>query len=152
MLRFRHCSVPKASEVHFLGPDIGIEALAPILVEHECVGVIDNGAETVVDKVPSDEKAQSKPDQRNDGDPFLPWVLGCLPGMVDLALLHSPRAEVFLVLLLLMDMNGGRILRGAQRGCVERVSWGGIDAVTASVASGLERATSVWGLLWCLIW
>lgn len=71
--------------------------------------------------------------------------------MVDLTLLHPSRTEIFLILLLVMDVNGGRVLGGAQGCCVERVSWGGIDVVTASVTCSLDRATSVWGLLWCMI-
>ena len=98
--------IPKTSEIHFLGPDIGIEAFAPILVKHKCVGVIDNSAETVVDKIPSDGKAQSKSDQRDNGDPFLSRVFGLLPGMINFFLLHPSRAEVLLVLLLVMEMNG----------------------------------------------
>ena len=50
-------NIPKAPEVHFLGPDIGIETLAPILVKYKCVGVIDNSAETIVDEITSDGKA-----------------------------------------------------------------------------------------------
>ncbi len=109
-------SLPKTSEVHLLSPDIGIEALAPIFIEHEGVGMIDNGAESVVDKVPSNEKAQSKSNQGYDGDPFLPWVLGCLPWMVDFTFLHPSRTEVFLVLLLVMDVDSRGILGSAQ-GC-----------------------------------
>ena len=106
VLRHGDRNAPKASEIHFLGPDIGIEAPAPILIKYKFVGMIDNRAEATVDEIPSDAKAQSKSDQRNDGDPFLSWVLDCLPRMVDLPLLHAARTEVFLVLLLVVDVNG----------------------------------------------
>ena len=65
-----------------------------------------DSSEAIIDEVPSDAKAQSKSDQRNDGDPFLPWIVGRLPWMVDLTLLHPSRTKVFLVLLLVMDVNG----------------------------------------------
>ena len=98
--------IPKASEIHFLSPDIGIKAFAPILVEHKFVGVIDDSAETVVDKVPSNGKTQSKSDQRDNSDPFPSRVLTFLPRMINFFLLHPSRAEVSLVLLLMMEMNG----------------------------------------------
>lgn len=56
----RECNIPKASEVHFLGPNIFIETLAPIFIKHKCVGVTDNSAEAIVDEVPGEGKAQSK--------------------------------------------------------------------------------------------
>ena len=102
----RNCDLPKTPEVHFFGPDIGIEALAPIFIQHQCVGVTDNGAQAIIDEIASDYKAQGKSDQGNDGDPFLPWVFLCLPRMVDIALPHPPRAEVLLILLLMVDVNG----------------------------------------------
>ena len=148
----RECYVPKPSKVDFLGPYIGVEAFAPILIEDQCVGVIDNRTEAVVDEVPCDGNAQGEPDQRDDGDPFLPRVLGGLPRMINVTLLHPPRAEVLLVLFLVVDVDGRRVLGRAQGGCVERVSRGGIDVVTARVARSLNGATSVWGLLRCVIW
>ena len=105
-LWLKHCDLPETPEVDFLGPDSGIEALAPIFIQHQCISVIDNGAQAVVDEIASDYKAQRKSDQGDDGDPFLPWVFLCLPRMVDIALLHPPRAEVLLILLLMMDVNG----------------------------------------------
>lgn len=143
--------LPKASEVHFLGPDVGIEALAPIFIQDEFVSVIDDCGEAVVDEVACNGKAQSKSDQGYDGDPFLPGVLGCLPRMVHFTLLHPSRAEVFLVLLLLMEVNGRGVLGGAQWCCGEGISWSGTDIVTASMASRVEGATSVGGLLRCLV-
>lgn len=106
VLRSRDCNIPKASEIHFLGPNICIEAIAPILIKHKCIGMTDESSKAVIDKVPSDGKAQSKSDQGNDGDPFLPWIVGCLPWMVNLTLLHPSRTKVSLVLLLVMDVNG----------------------------------------------
>ena len=53
--------------------------------------------------------------------------------MVDLALLHPSRAEVFLVLLLMMKVNGGRVDGSAQRRRVEGIPWSLVDVVTASV-------------------
>lgn len=106
------CNIPKASEVHFLSPNSSIETIAPILIEYKCVGVIDNSAEAVVDQVPSNGKAQCKSDQRDNGNPFLSWIFACLPRMVDLTLLDPSRAEVFLVLLLVVDVNGRGILGG----------------------------------------
>lgn len=84
----RHYNIPKATEVHFFGPDISIETLAPILIEHKFIRVADDSAEAAVDEVASDAKAQSKPYQWNDQDPFLSWVFGCLPCMVNFTLLH----------------------------------------------------------------
>ncbi len=148
----RQCSIPETSEIHFLGPDLGVEALTPILVKDQCVGMIDNGAQAIIDEVASDSKAQEKSNQGNYGDPFLPWVFDCLPRVVDLALLHTSRTEIFLVLLLMVDVNGRRIFRGAQRGCVERVPGSGADIVTTGMACRLDGTTSVGGLLWSLIW
>lgn len=107
MLWFRLCDIPKPSEIDLLGPDIRVETLTPVLIKDQSVGVIDNGAQTIVDEIPSDSKAQSKSDQGDNGHPFLPWVFLILPRMVYLTLLDPSRAEVFLVLLLLMEMNGG---------------------------------------------
>ena len=152
VMLFRDYHVPKASQVHFLGPDIGIETLAPILIQHQLVSVVDDGAQAVIDEVCSDEKTQREPNQRDDGDPFLPRVLGSLPWVVDLTLLDPSGAKVFLVLLLVMEVNGGGILGSTQRGCVEWVPRGGTDVVAAGVTCRLEGTTTVGGLLWCLVW
>ena len=114
--------------------------------------MIDNGAQAIVDEIASDSEAQRQPDQGNDGDPFLPWVLVCLPRMVDIALLHPSRTEVFLVLPLMMKVNGGRILGSAQGCRVEGIPWGLVDVVTASVTCRLDGASSIWGLLWGVVW
>lgn len=102
----RLCNIPKTAEVDLLGPDIRIETLTPILIKHQGVGVVDNGAETIINEIAGDGKTQSKSDQGDNGDPFLPWVFLVLPRMVDIPLLDPSRAEVFLVLLLLMEVNG----------------------------------------------
>ena len=56
------CNIPKASEVHFLSPDIRVETLTPILVKHQFVSVVDDGAEAVVDEIPGNSKAQRQSD------------------------------------------------------------------------------------------
>ena len=114
--------------------------------------MIDNGAQAVIDKVCSDEKAQGESNQRNDGYPFLPRILGRLPWVVDITLLDTSGAEVFLVLLLVMEVNGGGVLGSAQRGCIEWVPRGGTDVVAPSVTCRLDGATPVRSLLRCLIW
>ena len=130
---FRQCNIPETTKIDFFGPDIGIEALTPVLVEHQSVGVIDNGAQAIVDEIASDSEAQGQSDQGDNGDPFLPRVLVSLPRMVDLALLDASRAEVFLVLLLMMKVNGGRVDGSAQRRRVEGIPRSLVDVVTASV-------------------
>lgn len=114
--------------------------------------MIDNRAQAVIDKIPSNSKAQSKTNQGNDGDPFLPRIFDCLPWVIHLTLLHSSRTKVFLILLLVVNVNGRRVLGGAEGCCAEWIPWSGIDVVTARVAGRVEGTTSVWGLQWCLIW
>lgn len=49
-------SIPKATEVHFFGPDVRVETFAPVFIENEGVGMVNNGGKTVIDQIAGEGK------------------------------------------------------------------------------------------------
>ena len=75
--------------------------------------MLNDRLQAIVDEEARKTETESKADQGNDGDPFLPGILLVQPRPLDLTLLHSSRVEVFLVLHLMVHIDGRR--RGISR-------------------------------------
>lgn len=102
----RHFCLPKATDVDFFGPYSIIEAIAPVLVKDELVGMMHNGPESVIHQKAGKAKPKSKAYQGNDSDPLLLRVFLCFPWLLQGTFLDSPRTEVVLTLFLVLEVDG----------------------------------------------
>lgn len=87
-------SLPKAANLDFLGPNVGIEAAVETIVQNRAVLVVHDVANAVPNQKPRNTQANQDADDWQDSHPLLLGILLLQPRLFDVALHYSPRVEV----------------------------------------------------------
>jgi hypothetical protein len=123
--------VPIATNLNFLGPDVGVKSIAEVLIHDRAVLVVHNAVQSVPNQEAREAKANKDTNDGEDGNPFLFGVNLGKPRLLNLTLAHTPRVEEARAALVETSTQGAG---GAEARGRARYLWAG-EGVTAHAAT-----------------